>query len=105
MHGYVGVDLFPCAGAQGRSLPGTLKTELHASVVELTTDVSDTADQALERLVELRRAARDIAERSGHRVPAAGSYPTSFPSQQEIAPDERYLDFVSTPARRRGVRA
>ena len=37
------------AGAQGRSLPGTLKTELHASVVELTTDVSDTADQALER--------------------------------------------------------
>src|SRR5439155_16058337 len=29
-------------GAEGRKLPGTLKTELHASVVELTTDVSDT---------------------------------------------------------------
>ncbi|MGZ8793793.1 MAG: hypothetical protein ACXW0F_04025, partial [Gaiellaceae bacterium] len=32
------------AGAEGRNLPGTLKTELHASVVELTTDVSDTAE-------------------------------------------------------------
>ena len=94
------------AGAEGRSLPGTLKTELHASVVELTTDVSDTADQALERLVELRRAARDIAERNGHRVAAAGSYPTSIPSEQEIAPVERYRDFVEyagPSARRQGV--
>ena len=94
------------AGADGRSLPGTLKTELHASVVELTTDVSETVEQALERLVELRRAARDIAERNGHRVAAAGSYPTSFPSEQEIAPVERYRDFVEyagPSARRQGV--
>jgi glutamate---cysteine ligase / carboxylate-amine ligase len=94
------------AGAKGRSLPGTLKTELHASVVELATDVSDTADQAFERLVELRRAARDIAERSGYRVAAAGSYPTSIPSEQQIAPLERYRDFVEyagPSARRQGV--
>ena len=36
------------AGAEGCKLPGMLKTELHASVVELATDVSDTAGQALE---------------------------------------------------------
>ena len=94
------------AGADGRALPGTLKTELHASVVELTTDVSDTAEQALERLVELRRAAREIAEHNGYRVAAAGSYPTSMPAEQEIAPVDRYRDFVEyagPAARRQGV--
>jgi carboxylate-amine ligase len=94
------------AGAEGRKLPGTLKTELHASVVELTTDVSDTAEQALERLVELRRAAREIAESNGYVVAASGSYPTSMPSEQEIAPVDRYRDFVEyagPSARRQGV--
>jgi carboxylate-amine ligase len=94
------------AGAEGRKLPGTLKTELHASVVELTTDVSDTVEQAFERLVELRRAAREIAAQNGYVVAAAGSYPTSIPSEQEIAPVERYRDFVEyagPAARRQGV--
>jgi carboxylate-amine ligase len=93
-------------GAEERTLPGTMKTELHASVVELTTDVSDTAEQALERLSELRRAAREIAEQNGLVVAAAGSYPTSNPSEQEIAPVERYRDFVEyagPSARRQGV--
>jgi carboxylate-amine ligase len=94
------------SGAEGLSLPGTMKTELHASVVELTTDVSDTAEQALERLAELRRAAREIAEQNGLVVAAAGSYPTSNPSEQEIAPVKRYRDFVEyagPSARRQGV--
>jgi carboxylate-amine ligase len=93
-------------GAEERSLPGTMKTELHASVVELTTDVSETTEQALERLFELRRAAREIAEQNGLVVAAAGSYPTSNPSEQEIAPVERYRDFVEyagPSARRQGV--
>ena len=94
------------SGAEARNLPGTLKTELHASVVELTTDVSETAEQAVERLVELRRAAREIAEQNGLVVAAAGSYPTSNPSEQEIAPVDRYRDFVEyagPSARRQGV--
>jgi len=94
------------SGAEARNLPGTLKTELHASVVELTTDVSETAEQALERLTELRRAAREIAEQNGLVVAAAGSYPTSNPSEQEIAPVDRYRDFVEyagPSARRQGV--
>jgi carboxylate-amine ligase len=94
------------AGAKARALPGTLKTELHASVVELSTDVSDTVAQAVDRLVELRRAAREIAEHNGYVVAAAGSYPTSVPSEQKIAPVDRYRDFVEyagSSARRQGV--
>ena len=94
------------SGAKARNLPGTMKTELHASVVELTTAVSETTAQALERLAELRRAAREIAEQNGLVVAAAGSYPTSNPSEQEIAPVERYRDFVEyagPSARRQGV--
>jgi carboxylate-amine ligase len=105
------LDLVPAvealvAGAAERTLPGALKTELHASVVELSTEVSETADEAIERLVELRGAAREIAERHGHLVAAAGSYPTSIPSEQEIAPIDRYREFVEyagPSARRQGV--
>jgi glutamate---cysteine ligase / carboxylate-amine ligase len=94
------------AGAEEGKLPGALKTELHASVVELTTDVSDTAGQALDRLIDLRRAAREIAARNGYVVAASGSYPTSMPSQQKIAAVDRYRDFVEyagPSAQRQGV--
>jgi glutamate---cysteine ligase / carboxylate-amine ligase len=94
------------AGAQRRRLPGELKTELHASVVELTTGVSEDAEEAVERLLELRRAARDIAADSGLLVAASGSYPTSIPTEQEIAPVDRYREFVEyagPSARRQGV--
>jgi carboxylate-amine ligase len=105
------LDLVPgvekiVAGAESRDLPGVLKTELHASVVELATGVAQTADEAAERLRELRRAAREIAEQHGLRVGASGSYPTSVPAEQEIAPAERYRDFVEyagPSARRQGV--
>jgi glutamate---cysteine ligase / carboxylate-amine ligase len=94
------------AGADGRELPGVLKTELHASVVELATDVSATADEAVERLLELRREGQRIAESAGLRLAAAGSFPTSVPEEQEIAPVDRYRDFVAyagSSARRQGV--
>jgi carboxylate-amine ligase len=94
------------AGADGRDLPGVLKTELHASVVELASGSSDTAEEAIERLLDLRRAASEIAQRNGLQVAAAGSYPTSVPEEQEIAPAERYREFVEyagPSARRQGV--
>jgi carboxylate-amine ligase len=93
-------------GAQGRTLPGVLKTELHASVVELTNDVADTPDEAVERIAVLREAAAEIARANGLVVAAAGSHPTSRPDLQEIAPDERYREFVQyagPSARRQGV--
>src|SRR6266508_588546 len=95
------------SGAEGRrNLPGVLKTELHASVVELTSGIGETAEEAVERLRELRRAAREIAEENGLRVGASGSYPTSIPGEQEIAPADRYREFVAyagPSARRQGV--
>lgn len=94
------------AGADGRDLPGVLKMELHASVVELATAVSDDVDNAIERLQRLRHAAGEIARANGMRVAASGSYPTSVPEEQEIAPVQRYTEFVEyagPSAKRQGV--
>jgi carboxylate-amine ligase len=93
-------------GAERRQVPGELKTELHASVVELTTGVSEDADEAVDRLLGLRRAALEIAADNGLLVAASGSYPTSIPAEQEIAPVDRYRKFVKyagPSARRQGV--
>jgi carboxylate-amine ligase len=94
------------AASRARELPGVLKTELHASVVELTTEISHSVDEAIERLAALRVAAAEIAAREGLSLAASGSYPTSMPADQEIAPEERYRDFVEyagPSARRQGV--
>jgi carboxylate-amine ligase len=94
------------AGADGRTLPGVLKTELHASIVELATEIADDADEAIARLVELRRAAAEVAEVNGLAVAAAGSHPTAVPLELAIAPAQRYRDFVAyagPSARRQGV--
>jgi glutamate---cysteine ligase / carboxylate-amine ligase len=105
------LDLVPAvarlvARADNADLPGVLKTELHASVVELATSIGDSVDDALERLAALRRAASEVAEQEGLAVAASGSYPISIPAEQEIAPEERYRDFVEyagPSARRQGV--
>jgi glutamate---cysteine ligase / carboxylate-amine ligase len=94
------------AAAEGRNLPGVLKSELHATVVELASDRAGSVEEAVERLAELRRAATGIAEANGLRVAASGSHPISPPDRQEIAPEERYRDFVAyagPSARRQGV--
>ena len=90
----------------GRALPGVFKSELHASVVELTNEVADSPDEAVDRVAVLREAAAEAARAHGLLVAAAGSHPISRPEQQEIAPEERYRDFVEyagPTARRQGV--
>jgi glutamate---cysteine ligase / carboxylate-amine ligase len=87
-------------------LPGILKTELFASVVELNTHPCATAAEALEALRTLRREASAIAERHGLRLAAAGSHAAADPEEQEIVPEPRYLEFVEyagVSARRQGV--
>jgi carboxylate-amine ligase len=93
-------------GVEGRTLPGVLKPELHASVVEITNEVADSPDEAVDRIGVLREAAAESARANGLLVAAAGSHPTSHPDQQEIAADERYREFVEyagPSARRQGV--
>jgi carboxylate-amine ligase len=87
-------------------LPGRLKTELFASIVELNTDVCDSVQEASAALRELRLAAAGIAERNSLRIAAAGTHPFSDPEAQEIASDPRYKEFVGfagVSARRQGV--
>jgi carboxylate-amine ligase len=94
------------AAADGRALPGLLKTELHASVVELATEVAGSPDDAVARLAELRAVATDAAASMGLRIAASGSYPTGIPAEQAIASAQRYQDFVAyagPSARRQGV--
>ena len=61
------------AGVRGRTLPGVLKTELHASVVEVTNEVAGSPDEAVDRVAELRASAAEIARANGLLVAAAGS--------------------------------
>jgi glutamate---cysteine ligase / carboxylate-amine ligase len=105
------LELAPCVqqlldGVEGRTLPGVLKTELHASVVEVTNELADSPDEAVDRIAVLRTAAAEAARANGLLVAAAGSHPTSRPEQQAIAADDRYREFVEyagPSARRQGV--
>jgi glutamate---cysteine ligase / carboxylate-amine ligase len=92
--------------AAALSLPGSFKTELHASIVELTTGICETVDEAVEALRSLRRAADEIARANGLRIAAAGAHPTAPLESLPVVQEERYLDMiriVGYPARRQGV--
>jgi carboxylate-amine ligase len=78
-------------GAAELDLPGTLKTELHASVVELNTRICADVDEAVDALRTLRRAAGGIAAEHGLALAAAGSHPTARLLSLPVVPEERYL--------------
>src|SRR5437764_13161496 len=80
--------------ASGKDLPGRLKTELFAWVVELNTNVCGSVPEAVESIGGLRTGANEIAQQHGLRIAAGGSHPIVRPEEQEIAPDQRYLEFV-----------
>jgi glutamate---cysteine ligase / carboxylate-amine ligase len=92
--------------AEGRDLPGVLKMELLASMVELATGVCETAHEALEAMAALRTGAAEAASENGLALAAAGTHAFSLPTAQQIAPDPRYLAFVKyagVSARRQAV--
>ncbi len=94
------------AGAEGRELPGVVKMELLASMVELATDVCPTPQEALGALRRLREAADEGARAAGLRIAAAATHPFSLPQAQDVAPDPRYREFVEyagISARRQAV--
>jgi carboxylate-amine ligase len=93
-------------GAEGLELPGSLKTELHASVVELNTGVCAGVTEAIAALRELRAAADRIARANGLVVAAAGAHPVAPLESLPVVPEPRYLEMleqVGYPARRQGV--
>ena len=90
----------------GLDLPGSLKTELHASVVELNTPICATVDEAVEALRALRCAAAEIAARHGLAVAGGGAHPLAAPESLPVVQEERYLSMIETvgyAARRQGV--
>jgi carboxylate-amine ligase len=94
------------AASEGEELPGTLKSELFASALELNTGVCASAEEAADAIVELRRCAARLAAERGLAVAAAGSHPISRPEDQETVQEPRYQEFVDyagVSARRQGV--
>jgi carboxylate-amine ligase len=81
-------------GSQERELPGLLKTELHASVVELNTGVCGSGSEAFDALKALRHAAGEIAEENGLTIAAAGAHPRARAEDLVVVQERRYLDFV-----------
>jgi carboxylate-amine ligase len=94
------------ADVEGVELPGRLKTELHASIVELNTGICASVDEAVASLATLRSAAAAALERRGLRLAAAGSHPFAEPEELEVVDEKRYQAFVGyagVTARRQGV--
>jgi carboxylate-amine ligase len=93
-------------GVEGLDLPGSVKTELFASVFETNTNVCASAAEVDAALPELRRAAADAAEREGLAIAAAGTHPFTRPEGQPIVKEERYVTFAGyggISVRRQGV--
>jgi glutamate---cysteine ligase / carboxylate-amine ligase len=85
---------------------GLVKHELFESIVELNTGVCGSADEAVDVLRELRGHTELAAREVGCAIAAAGSHPFDIASEQEIANEPHYREFVEyagPAARRQGV--
>ena len=101
LHPVPGVDRFV-----GEFDGGRMKTELHASVVELNTGICADVEDAVEALRMLRASAARIAAANGLAIAAAGAHPTASFDALPIVQEERYLAMlreVGYAARRQGV--
>jgi len=90
----------------GEAEGGRLKTELHASVVELNTDICPDVASAVEAVRSLRSAAARIAAANGLVVAGAGAHPTASFESLPVVQEERYLAMmrdIGYVARRQGV--
>jgi len=93
-------------GVRGLDLPGVVKTEMHASVVELNTGVCASGDEAVAALAELRAGAAEAARAHGLVLAAAGAHPTARLESLPVVQEERYLAMIGRigrAARRQGV--
>lgn len=94
------------AATEGTDLPGTLKTELHASVVELNTDICESPEEAVAAIAALRERASTALRGLGLTLAAAGSHPFAEPEDLPITDEKRYEEMVGyagVTARRQGV--
>jgi carboxylate-amine ligase len=79
------------AGRDGAGLaPASLASELSSSCLELRSPVCDTVAELARELPILRRRVRDLVERCGAQLAAAGTHPFSDATAQPITEAERY---------------
>src|SRR5215211_7073659 len=85
---------------------GLVKHELFESIVELNSGVCSSPGEALDVVRDLRRATAAAAGEIGCRIAAVGSHPTDIATEQAIADEPHYREFVEyagATARRQGV--
>src|SRR5258708_31529139 len=81
--------------AKGKALlKEAVKPEMHQSVIEVGTPVCADMQQARCEVVGLRRDMIALSNASGLRLAAGGTRPVADWRNQEIYPDQRYLDIV-----------
>jgi carboxylate-amine ligase len=86
--------LAPAAAVERLLGPEGLKTELFSCLVETNTPVCESAAEAREELVRLRRLVAERADAIGVAVAATGSHPFALPDEQAIVQEQRYLDML-----------
>ena len=75
-------------------LPGEVKPELMQSVLEVATEPCPDVATAGRQLAALRAEVSRIAERQGLLIGASGTHPFARWEDQEIVPQERYLELA-----------
>ena len=71
-----------------------IKAEMHQSVVEVGTGVCRNIKEAKSDIFNLRRAMVKLAKENGLLLCAGGTHPFADWREQDIYPDERYLQVV-----------
>jgi glutamate---cysteine ligase / carboxylate-amine ligase len=75
-------------------LPGEVKPELMQSVLEIATPPCANIAEVAESLRKLRRTVREVAERNGLAIGAAGTHPVSRYQDQLIVDNPRYQELA-----------
>ena len=77
-----------------RQMKERVKAEMHQSVVEVGTGVCRTVREAAADLKDLRRQMIALTEENGLRLAAGATHPFADWREQDVNPDERYLQLV-----------
>ena len=72
-----------------------VKPEFLQSQVEMGTEVCRDIKEVRREIARLRSMVSEIAEKSGHRIVAAGTHPFSRWQEQEITEKDRYRSLVA----------
>jgi carboxylate-amine ligase len=71
-----------------------VKPEIHQSVAEVGTGICKTVQDAEREVLGLRRFLRELAEKQGLRIAAAGTHPFADWREQDIFPNAHYDKLV-----------